>query len=117
MFLEAVGLIGAWVIRRSNRNPRQRLRSASNLVHGQQVTVSECQAAVKKLEAAMLEIVQKLLKLLVSAEDRELDRLVLADPLQREQRAKAALGAILRKQGCNPEQIEAVLNMLENQPE
>lgn len=49
MFLEAVGLIAAatWVIRRSNRNPSQRLRSASNLVHGPQMIVSECQAAVK----------------------------------------------------------------------
>jgi len=55
--------------------------------------------------------------LLVSAESRELDLLVWADALQREQRAKVALGVILRNQGCNPEQIEAVLNMLESQPE
>lgn len=78
------------VIRRNDRNPLQRSRSASNLAHGLQMTVSECQAAVKRVEAAMLERAQELL---VSGGNRELDRLVWVDALHHEPRATVAFSA------------------------
>jgi hypothetical protein len=44
----------------------------------------------------------------------ELEGLVLQDAMNREQRAKAALRAVLQKDGCSEEQVEEVMRSVDN---
>lgn len=44
----------------------------------------------------------------------QLERLVAQDALKREDRAKAALRAVLLKNGCNEDQIDTVMRTVEN---
>lgn len=44
----------------------------------------------------------------------ELDGLILQDALTREQRSKAALIVVLKKQGCNQQEIESLLSVIDN---
>ena len=50
---------------------------------------------------------------IVNPEAVELDRMLLEDALAREQRAKAALVAVLRTDGCTEDQIEDVMNAVD----
>ena len=118
MFLEgsAMLLMGMWLIRRINRAQPQPGRSGPRpeLDYSLKMAQLEYQAATQKAELALLEIKERELQL---AEGRELDRLVATDSLHREQRAKAALIALLRSQGCNENQIESLLKIVDNEPE
>jgi len=109
-------LMGMWLIRRINRAQPQLGRSGPRpeLEYSLKMAQLEYQAATQKAELALLEIKERELQL---AEGRELDRLVATDSLHREQRAKAALIALLRSQGCNENQIESLLKIVDNEPE
>jgi len=109
-------LMGMWLIRRINRAQPQPVRSGPRpeLEYSLRMAQLEYQAATQKAELALLEIKERELQL---AEGRELDRLVASDSLHREQRAKAALIALLRSQGCNENQIESLLKIVDNEPE
>ena len=109
-------LMGMWLIRRINRAQPQPVRSGPRpeLEYSLKMAQLEYQAATQKAELALLEIKEREVQL---AEGRELDRLVASDSLHREQRAKAALIALLRSQGCNENQIESLLKIVDNEPE
>jgi len=118
MFLEgsAMLLAGMWLIRRINRAQPQPRRSGPDpdLEYSLKMAELEYQAATQKAEMALLEIKEREVQ---SAEGRELDRLVATDALHREERAKAALIAVLRTQGCDEGQIESLLKIVDNEPE
>ena len=117
MFLESSAMIvaGLWLIRRANRGQAQPGRSGPHpdLEYDLKMAELEYQAATQKAEMALLEIKERELQ---SAEGRELDRFVATDALHREERAKAALIALLRSQGCDEEQIESLLKIVDNEP-
>lgn len=73
----------------------------------------EYQAATNKAARALLDIKEQERPL---AESRELDRMVAADALRREARAKVALIAVLRSLNYNESQIESLLNLVDAEP-
>src|SRR5258708_31122369 len=73
----------------------------------------KCELAIKVAELAAL----KAQKAAPEGVDRELDRLILQDALQREARAKAAFGALLRRQGLDENQIQSLVDIIDGQPE
>src|ERR1700751_3564282 len=118
MFLESsvMTLAGLWLIRRSNRALPEPERSGPrpDLEYSLKMAELEYRAATNKTKLALLDIEERELHL---AEGRELDRLVATDALHREERAKAALIAVLRSQGYDEDQIESLLKIVDNEPE
>jgi hypothetical protein len=118
MFLESSAMIvaGVWLIRRVNRGQGQPGRSSTHpdLEYSLKMAELEYRAATNKAKLALLDIKERELHL---AEGRELDRLVATDALHREERAKAALIAVLRSQGYDEDQIESLLKIVDNEPE
>jgi hypothetical protein len=117
MFLESSAMIvaGVWLMRQVNRGQAQPGRSGAqpDLEYSLKMAELEYQAATNKTKLALLDIQERELHLV---EGRELDRLVATDALHREERAKAALIAVLRSQGCNEDQIESLLKIVDNEP-
>jgi hypothetical protein len=117
MFLESSAMIvaGLWLIRRANRGQGHPGASDTqpDLEYSLKMAELEYRAATNKTKLALLDIKERELHL---AEGRELDRLVATDALHREERAKAALIAVLRSQGCNEDQIESLLEIIDNEP-
>src|SRR5579863_9190908 len=118
MFLEGIVmlLVSLWLIRRIGRARHITRPSVPDPDLACRLKIAELkyQTATKNAEIALLKTKPRQLQV---AEGRELDQLVTADAIHREERAKAALVAVLRRQGCNQEQIDSVLNMVDNEPE
>src|SRR5689334_6149722 len=116
MFLESSAMIvaGVWLIRRANRGQGQPGRPGTHpdLEYSLKMAELEYRAATNKTKLALLDIKERELHL---AEGSELDRLVATDALHREERAKAALIAVLRSQGCNEDQMESMLRIVDNE--